>query len=268
MTEGRTPSGRPLSSAELAARLGALDLVIFDKDGTLIDFDSMWAGWMVGVADALERHLRMPLRDELYVALGFDAEGGHAVAGGPLAAAPMAELRALTVDAVRSIVGVDTAAAEEAVAFAWVPPDPVALAAPLTDLPALFGALHARGVRVAVATSDDRAPTMATLEALRAIELVDAHACADDGIPVKPAPGMVLALCAELGVAASHAAVVGDAPADLSMARAAGAGLVVGVLSGVGSEADLGPLADVLLPSVATLAELLRDDAARGSVPG
>ncbi len=39
------------------------------------------------------------------------------------------------------------------------------------------------------------------------------------------------------------------------MARAAGAGLVVGVLTGVGGRADLEPLADVILDSVEGLLE-------------
>ena len=51
----------------------------------------------------------------------------------------------------------------------------------------------------------------------------------------------------------ARTAVVGDAPADLRMARAAGAGLVVGVLTGVGGRADLEPLADVVVDSVAAL---------------
>jgi phosphoglycolate phosphatase len=61
---------------------------------------------------------------------------------------------------------------------------------------------------------------------------------------------MVLHLCAALGVAPGRTAVVGDAPADLAMARAAGAGLTIGVLSGVGAAADLEPLADVVIASV------------------
>jgi phosphoglycolate phosphatase len=47
---------------------------------------------------------------------------------------------------------------------------------------------------------------------------------------------------------------VGDSPADLEMGRRAGAGLVVGVLTGVGDEAALAPIADRLLASVADLA--------------
>jgi len=49
--------------------------------------------------------------------------------------------------------------------------------------------------------------------------------------------------------------VVGDAPADMRMARAAGAGRVIGVLTGVGDRATLEPLADVVIGSIADLRE-------------
>jgi len=41
--------------------------------------------------------------------------------------------------------------------------------------------------------------------------------------------------------------------ADLSMGRAAGAGLIVAVLTGVGGRTDLAPLADAVIGSVAEL---------------
>jgi phosphoglycolate phosphatase len=69
---------------------------------------------------------------------------------------------------------------------------------------------------------------------------------------MKPAPDPVFAMCQALGTEPSHVAVVGDSPADVAMARAAGAGLVVGVLSGVGTAADLAE-ADHVLGSVAEL---------------
>jgi phosphoglycolate phosphatase-like HAD superfamily hydrolase len=49
-------------------------------------------------------------------------------------------------------------------------------------------------------------------------------------------------------------AVVGDSPADVGMGRAAGAGLVVGVRSGLGSDQDLAA-ADLIIDSVGDLAE-------------
>ena len=84
--------------------------------------------------------------------------------------------------------------------------------------------------------------------------MFDELACADDGEPVKPSPAAVLRLCASLGVAPTRTAVVGDSPADLAMGRAAGAGRVIGVLTGVAERSTLEPLADLVLPSIEALA--------------
>lgn len=235
-------------------------LIIFDKDGTLIHFDAMWGAWVTELARRLEAETRFlgrnrvsePVTDRLFREMGFDPVSGRVLAHGKLAATPNARLRDLTVDMLRGM-GLAPEAAEAAVAAAWHIPDPVTLARPVTDLRALFGALRARGLKVAIATTDDRAPTEATLAGLGVASLVDAMVCADDGVPVKPAPDMVFALCRATGVAPAQCVVVGDTAADLQMGRAAGAGRVVGVLSGVSSTEVLKPYADKVLSSVADL---------------
>jgi phosphoglycolate phosphatase-like HAD superfamily hydrolase len=231
-----------------------IQAIIFDKDGTLIDFHAMWCGWIRELARRLEEASGVAVVGRLFQAVGFDAATGKVDPLGALAVASMAELRATTVDLLRA-GGLAEERASAAAAAAWYIPDPVALAQPLADLPALFGALRGRGLRLAIATTDDRAPTRATAEALGIARFVEALACGDDGRPLKPAPDAVLALCAQLGVAPEQAVVVGDTLADMRMGRAAGAGLTVGVLSGVGTAEVLAPYADVLLPSVG---ELLR----------
>jgi phosphoglycolate phosphatase len=212
----------------------------------------MWSGWAAELADRLALATGRPIHESLYGALGYDPATGRATAGGPLAAMPMARLRDLTLDVVRE-TGSDPSAAEVAVAAAWHAPDPLTLAHPLTDLRALFGGLRGRGIRVAVATSDDRAPTEATLAGLGVGSLVDGIVCADDGLVVKPEPDMLHRLCSILGVPAAATAMVGDSTADLAMGRAAGVARCIGVLSGVGSRDDLGPLADAIVGSVADL---------------
>jgi phosphoglycolate phosphatase-like HAD superfamily hydrolase len=234
-------------------------LFIFDKDGTLIDFDAMWAGWMVELARHLETAAYIPVAPQLFQAVGFDPATGAIDPSGPLAIATMDELRALAAEVLQA-AGLTPASAAAAIKAGWLIPDPVALARPLADLPALFGALRARGLRIAVATTDDRAPTLATLQALGVAPLIDAVACGDDGRPIKPAPDAILALCAQLGISPARAAMVGDTAADMRMGRAAGAGLNVAVLSGVGSAELLGPLADVLLPSVAGMIATMTKD--------
>jgi phosphoglycolate phosphatase len=238
----------------LASRLDldAIDLVVFDKDGTLIDFDRMWSGWSAELVRKVAAATGASSASLLGRALGLDPTTDRIVPGSPLAATPMGHLRALTVETLVA-AGLAPAAAEAAVARSWDPPDPIALAHPLTDLRALFGALRAAGKRVAVATSDDRAPTEATLAGLGVADLVAGTVCADDGPPVKPAPDALLHLCREVGAAPGRCAMIGDSIADLEMGRAAGAGLVIGVLSGVGTRAELEPAADVVLPSIADL---------------
>jgi phosphoglycolate phosphatase len=238
--------------ARLHPGLADLDLVVFDKDGTLIEFHAMWGGWVTDLADRLEAAAGRPLRGELFRAIGFDAATGRADPHGGLAAMPMAVLRRFAVDVVVD-AGLSRPAAEAAMDTAWHAPDPVGLAVPVTDLGRLFGALHRAGTRVGIATSDDRGPTERTLAALGIGHLVDATVCADDGIPVKPDPSMVLHLCAQLGAVPARTAVVGDSLSDLLMGRSAGVALCIGVLSGTSTEVELARSADLVLTSVDAL---------------
>lgn len=227
-------------------------LIVFDKDGTLIDFDAMWGGWMEDLADRLETYSGRRLRTALFDLMGYDETARRTLAGGHLAVSPMADIRALIQVLLRQ-QGLNEGAASAVMSKAWMPPDPVLHAKPFVPLPDLFSRLRTVGLKVAVATSDDRLPTEGTLDGLGAKGLVDGLVCADDGLPVKPAPDMILNLCARLGIPPAKTVMVGDSLADLQMGRAAGAGLLVGVSSGVSSKSVLAELSDVVLPSVAGL---------------
>jgi len=233
--------------------LDRIDLIVFDKDGTLIEFQLMWADWVDGLATRLEAGTGLELRAGIDELLGMDPATGQVLWHGLLAATPMARIRdAVLAYVARAGAGEDAAAA--ALDAAWEAPDPVSLARPVTDLPALLDRLRGEGRLYAVATSDDRAPTVRTLEALGIAGEMAAIACADDGHASKPAPDAVLKLCAEVGVPPERTVVVGDSPADLAMGRSAGVCRVIGVLTGVGDETTLEPLADVVLDSIADLA--------------
>ncbi|MBA3236430.1 MAG: HAD family hydrolase [Chloroflexi bacterium] len=236
----------------MTALLEGIDLVAFDKDGTIIEFGPMWSGWAVTLADGLEAAAGRSIRTPLFEMLGYDAGTGTVVPGGALAATPMARLRERT-EAVLVAAGLPAAEAKRVLDRTWHAPDPVAQARPIGDLPALFGRLRDDRRKIAVATSDDRDPTERTLAALELSGFVDALVCADDGVAVKPAADMVLHLCRVLEIAPARTAVVGDSAADLRMARAAGAAQVIAVLSGVGSRRELEPLADVVIASVEDL---------------
>lgn len=225
------------------------EAIIFDKDGTLIDFDAMWGGWTIHLAGQLHEISGVDIRKALCNAFGYDEASKKVLAHGILASNPMAKLRRLTVE-VMLAQGLSEKEAERVVQQGWCIPDPVILAKPFTDIRALFASLHSKGIRIAIATADDRAPTQAMIEAFDIEEYITTMVCADDGIPSKPAPDMVLTLCERMKIDPAKTMVIGDTVSDLKMARASGAGLAVGVLSGVSSARDLTPHADLLLESV------------------
>jgi phosphoglycolate phosphatase len=211
----------------------------------------MWGGWARELGTRLEAAARRPVAPDVFAAIGFDPSTGRVAAGGPLATSTMAAIEG-TVAAVLRRWCPSVAAARRATETAWFLPDPVALAVPLADLPTVFARLRVGGRRIAVVTTDDRAPTDATLRALGVRAAVGAMVCGDDGFPMKPAPDPVFAVCQAMETTPDRVAVVGDSPADIAMGTAAGAALVIGVRSGVGRDVDLAG-AHLLLDTVGQL---------------
>jgi phosphoglycolate phosphatase-like HAD superfamily hydrolase len=242
----------PAHRSALHPALDGIGLVVFDKDGTLIDFGAMWSGWAKELGRRLEAAVRRPVAGDVFATIGYDPVADRIRPGAPLAVATMGQLAEVVAAVVRRWCP-NVAAARRAVETAWFEPDPVATAVPTANLTLLFERLVDSGRRIAVATTDDRGPTEATLRALGIRSFVSSMACGDDGVGVKPDPAMVRAICRAERVDPERAAVIGDTPADLAMGRSAGVGRTIGVLSGVGSREDLAPLADTLLGSVGDL---------------
>ena len=211
----------------------------------------MWGGWARELGARLDATIRRPVSLDVFATIGFDPSSGRVAPGGALATATMAGIEETVARVLRRWCP-SIAAARRATEAAWFVPDPTAQAVPLGDLVTLFDRLRARGLRIAVVTTDDRGPTDATLRALGVREQVGATVCGDDGFEVKPSPDAVFAVCHAFLTEPDRVAVVGDTPADLAMARAAGAAQVIAVRSGVGTDRDL-VAADTILDSVEDL---------------
>ena len=237
----------------LTARLPLPDLIIFDKDGTLIEFHAMWSDWLEGLAARLATGAGQALAAEYLQHSGYDAAVRRTLPGGRLAMLSMADFYAHGVQFLSEQGVVEP---ERVMAAAWSMPDPVHTAHPITDLEVLFSRLRAQGCRLAVATSDDHGPAEATLAHLGVIHHLEGILGADDGLPIKPAPEMVQHFCRQTGIAPARTLVVGDSEVDMHMARAAGAA-AVGVLTGITSAATLAPLADYVLERVDQLPAVL-----------
>lgn len=233
-------------------------LVVFDKDGTLLDFDAMWGSLLAHAVQVLTSGSEGgdATAADLYAALGYAPERRWTDPHGPWAMATTEQgLTILAATLYRR--GKPWHVAEAAVRAAWqaaTAPDALpGLVHPTADLVALFSALQRAGIRIAVDTTDDRTVTEMTLHLLKIDELIDWVVCGDDDLPGKPAPERLLATCDGLGVPVGRTAMVGDTVFDLLMGRRAGAGLVAGVLTGASDRTTLAAQADVVLDSVACI---------------
>ena len=237
----------------------ACGLVIFDKDGTLIDFAQLWAGKIVAAVEALARACApvsdpgRGLRADLYAGLGYDPIAARFDAHSPVLTAPVGKLYTLAAGILYRH-GWGWLDAELTVEQHFAPALDTTFSAsmihPTADLPPLFGMLTQAGVTLAVLTSDDHAPTATTLAWLGIAEHVTVVVGADDPHPHKPAPDAIWAICAQVGVDPTHAVMVGDSTTDMLMAQRAGVGLRVAVRSGLMDAATLAPHADVVLANV------------------
>jgi phosphoglycolate phosphatase-like HAD superfamily hydrolase len=230
------------------------DLVVFDKDGTLTDFEFLWgrvtAAWLERLSGQMDG--QSPLR-ELCALMGYDYDRRASLPESPMVVASQEQLCTIAA-AVLYRHGIPWPQAEaralEAFAETTAAMPLPGLIRALGDVAGLMDRLAHAGVRLGVVTIDDRSRTADILRILGIAHRIDVSVCGDDGLPWKPAPDMLLAVCARLTIDPARTVVVGDTWADMQMARGAGAGLAVAVLTGMGDPAQLGAHADVVLSSV------------------
>lgn len=225
--------------------------ILFDKDGTFVDFDRTWGPATFEVMRIFSADDREAF-DRIVEAMHYDVGSRRFRASSPLiAGAP------------------DTYVHHWAEAFGR--PNDAALLedlnrrfadetlralAPIGRPSEVMQALHARGLKLGLATNDSEASGRAQVAALGLDALLDFVAGYDSGHGAKPDAGMILAFADRLGVEPSQVAMVGDSAHDLTAARAAGA-VAVAVLTGPAPREVLEPLADHVIADIEALPALI-----------
>jgi len=188
----------------------AIEAVIFDVDGTLIDSNDLHIdAWR----DAFARYGKPIGYDELHAQIG---KGGDQLMPVFLSTAEL-EKFGEALDRVRGEIFVA---------------DYLPRAKPFPKVRELMERLKADGRRMALATSAKVTELDAHKKNLKVDDLLEAVTSADDAEHSKPSPDIFLAALEQIGhVAPENAVVIGDSPYDARAAARAGM-RTIGLLSG------------------------------------
>ncbi len=223
--------------------------VIFDKDGTLIEFSDMWRRSLEEFFDkySLEEDIKVEIRNKIGIAKDFSV-----VENSILAAGTMGDL----VDVMKDYFPQEKnelhkEIGEHFLCYMEKHPDMII---PTCDLKSLFEELTAREIKIGVITADDYHQAKLCLKILGLDRYIQFLATGDRYLN-KPNPESLDAFCEKFSISRKEVAIVGDSDIDMILGKKAG--LSIGVLSGVGSEKMLKEYADFVIKSPCEVPSIL-----------
>ena len=234
------------------------EAVIFDKDGTLVDFDAFWVPVAV---KALEDVLAQFQREDIPVCKLLEPLGvrdGVTDINGVFCKGTYEQMGQVVYDVLRGygcnvscgeMISVVTDAFERHADAGEVTPTCPNLAEVLT-------ALKQRNKRLAVVTTDNELITRKCLQKLGVEELFDKIYVDDGKTPLKPDPYCVEDFLQRIGLQENSIVVIGDTVTDVLLARNAGVA-VIGLAKTAKNRAALSPMADAVIPSLSCLLDML-----------
>lgn len=228
--------------------------LLFDKDGTLLEFHRMWLKVAQGAArDILQQyrdknsaHFKVSER-QLLEAIGIWGErvDNH----GLLASNPVEDTAEVWHRLLRLEGGLlDFTRGVKAHFNRQVEENPL-LIQPLPGIKDKLTGWKQQGFRLGVATADTRESTLYSLRQAGLLELFDYVGYSDGDISPKPDPALLHGFSRHCGLKAHHIVMFGDTVSDMEFGHNAGA-RKVGVLTGTATAEELQPHADLVLASV------------------
>ena len=228
--------------------LSSIRGLLFDKDGTLFDFEKTWNSWTSRILTEVSKQSDVSI-SALADAIDFDLKTGKLL---PQSIVIAGTHRQVTAALHTKLSNWDFEHLEsylldyviETRQYEVVP------------LQKYFRKLKSEGLLLGVMTNDAERGAQAHLAAAGILDLLDFVAGSDTGFGCKPAPEPLLAFAKITGLKPHEIAMVGDSLHDLQAAQAAGM-MRIAVLTGMASEDELKKHADLVLPSIANLSDLI-----------
>ena len=228
--------------------------ILFDKDGTILDFYKMWFQLSAdAIRDVAVLYNCTEKLNEMLASVGIHGtilEPGSVLACGtyPQIAQSIYKIMFPEKDMPESFLNELMQVTKKYV----LQSDPI----PTCDLRKTFDLLHKMGLKLGLATADE---TENALYCLRKLNIIDAfdYLGTDDGkIAPKPAPDLLIRFAEIFKLQPHEIAMVGDTVSDMRFAKNAGA-IAIGVTCGVTKKEELEPYADLILSSPEKLPDRL-----------
>jgi phosphoglycolate phosphatase len=238
-----------------------VDLVVFDKDGTLIELYHYWSQMVALRARLICEALGLGKEHEagLQWSLGVDETAGRLRPEGPVGL----KKREIVLKAATDYLdGVGRSGSVRLCEQAFERADEISsrdlgrFIRPIRGAVPLMAALRERGCRVALATVDVSRRARLAMEFMGAGETIDLVVGGEEVARAKPDPEMIHLILERLGIDRSRAVMVGDALNDVQMGINAGLKASIGVLSGFATTEQLKPLTPFVVRDVSELALL------------
>lgn len=228
--------------------------ILFDKDGTLLDFNATWLDAYIQAADHIAESVGQPeLAETLLRSGGYDRVTGQWGADSLLASGSNQQILDFWAGQLGQPLNSPQLSTIRDI-FSHAAGNPAPAISYLREF--LLG-LKDRGLKNGLATMDDERNAVSMIEKLNLVNCFDFVCGADSGYGAKPEPGMVEAFCRHCGLSPGQVIMVGDSPKDINMGIHAGAALCVGVLTGSHNRDELGKHTDTVLENIAALGNLL-----------
>jgi phosphoglycolate phosphatase-like HAD superfamily hydrolase len=234
-------------------------LVIFDKDGTLIELYAYWSQMVALRARILCESLGLGTEHQagLRWALGVDEKAGRLRPDEPVGL----KKRELVLHAATDYLeGIGHRDALRLCEHAFDRADEISMGSlrqfirPIQGASSLMGALHDRGCRVALATVDVSRRARLAMEFMGVSDTLDLVVGGEEVARSKPDPEMIHIVLDRLGIGRSQAVMVGDALSDVQMDISAGLKASIGVLTGFATAEQLRTLTPFIARDVSELA--------------
>lgn len=235
--------------------------ILFDKDGTLIDFQSIWLSAAYEVVELLVQINQLENSDEMKerILRGMGVENAAVLPDGPLAyqtyeqigSSIAKELQLVHVTLDEKLLG-----DQMSVLFESVIARGELTYQPITDIRTLFHTLKKMNVKLGLATADTKSSVKRCFEELDIMHLFDFLGWDDGVMKPKPETEMFDLFCQQNGLQSTEVLVVGDTVNDMKFARKCN-GVAVGVLSGLAQKADFEGKADYIVDSIEQLPALI-----------